>query len=231
MEKEHLSLGGIPAILWNAPSEKIFLYIHGQGGCKEEAESFSRIAASKNWQVLSLDLPEHGQRKGEEKLFNPWTAVPELRAVFAHLKSKWSIQALCALSIGVWFSLLAFENEDFERSLFIAPLLDMERLIKNMMRGAGVSETRLEKEGIIATDFGQTLSWEYFEYAKGHKIDRWGGKTFILYPENDALIEFDTVRDFAKRFDCNLTIAKEGEHWFHTPPQLEVLHGWLKEHC
>lgn len=30
----------IPALLWGNPSQKIFIYIHGQGGNKEEAEFF-----------------------------------------------------------------------------------------------------------------------------------------------------------------------------------------------
>lgn len=41
-------------------SDKVYLFIHGQNGSKEEAISFAEIATSKGWQVLGIDLPEHG---------------------------------------------------------------------------------------------------------------------------------------------------------------------------
>lgn len=52
---------GIPAALYGAESEKIFLCVHGQFGNKFEAESFARIAVPLGWQVLAVDLPEHGE--------------------------------------------------------------------------------------------------------------------------------------------------------------------------
>ena len=44
---------GIPAALYGAESEKIFLCVHGQFGNKFEAESFARIAVPLGWQVLA----------------------------------------------------------------------------------------------------------------------------------------------------------------------------------
>lgn len=35
---EKLSIEEKPAILWGEAAEKVFLYIHGKSGCKEEAE-------------------------------------------------------------------------------------------------------------------------------------------------------------------------------------------------
>lgn len=80
---EHLNIKNIPAIIWGDKSPKVYLYIHGQGGDKEEAEVFASIANCYGWQVLSIDLPEHGERKNERDLFNPWTIVPELLVGFA----------------------------------------------------------------------------------------------------------------------------------------------------
>lgn len=73
MTNEHLNIKNIPAIIWGDTSSKVYLYIHGQGGYKEEAEAFASIANRYGWQVLSIDLPEHGERKEERDLFNPWT--------------------------------------------------------------------------------------------------------------------------------------------------------------
>lgn len=68
---------GIPAALYGAESEKIFLCVHGQFGNKFEAESFARIAVPLGWQVLAVDLPEHGERAGNSSArFDPWHSVP-----------------------------------------------------------------------------------------------------------------------------------------------------------
>ena len=91
METSHLYIENIPAIIWGLSSNKIFLYVHGQGGNKEEAKVFASIANRYGWQVLSIDLPEHGERKKERDLFNPWTIVPELLTVMKYAKNRWQI--------------------------------------------------------------------------------------------------------------------------------------------
>lgn len=76
---------GIPAALYGAESKKIFLCVHGQFGNKFEAESFARIAVPLGWQVLAVDLPEHGERAGNSSArFDPWHSVPELQEFFCH---------------------------------------------------------------------------------------------------------------------------------------------------
>ena len=54
METSHLYIENIPAIIWGLSSNKIFLYVHGQGGNKEEAKVFASIANRYGWQVLSI---------------------------------------------------------------------------------------------------------------------------------------------------------------------------------
>ena len=56
------------------------------------------------------------------------------------------------------------------KSFFISPILDMERLILDMMRWAEVSEDELAEKEEIPTDFGETLSWKYFCYVREHPI-------------------------------------------------------------
>lgn len=51
MIDEHLNIKNIPAIIWGDTSSKVYLYIHGQGGYKEEAEAFASIANRYGWQV------------------------------------------------------------------------------------------------------------------------------------------------------------------------------------
>lgn len=226
MKKEIFPIGDIPSILWGNPSDKVYLCIHGQGGCKEEAEDFAGIAVQRGWQVLSIDLPEHGDRAGTEKKLLPWLVVPELQAVMGFAKSRWDSIALRAGSIGAWFSMLSYADERLERSLFVSPILDMHRLIRNMMQWSGVTEDRLGLERTIPTASGQTLSWEYLSYAKSNPIAKWNIPTEILYGDRDNLTEREVAESFAERFGCSLTIMENGEHWFHTPEQLKVLNEW-----
>ncbi len=230
MEEEIFNIGAVPAVLYGGKSDRLYLFVHGKYGYKEEAAEFAKIACPKGWQVLAIDLPEHGTRRNTAPLFVPWYVVPELQTVMGYAKAHWSEVALRATSIGAWFSLLAFRDQPLTKALFVSPVLDMEQLIGNMMLWAGVDKAQLEKEREIATDFGEILSWQYFQYAQAHVIDRWSTAAEILYPGKDNLTERTVAEDFAHRFDCGLTVTEDGEHWFHTPNQLVILRDWEKAH-
>ncbi len=229
METKPIYINGIPAILWGDHSRKIYLYVHGMGSRKEEAETFASLAASRGWQVLSIDLPEHGARHKETGTFNPWHAVPELLQAMEFASAGRECTALFANSIGAWFSLLAFASTPLDHCLFVSPILDMEKLIANMMRVAGVTEERLEREKVIPIEFGQSLSWDYLTYARANPVNVWDKPTKILYAGQDNLTDRQTVDGFVSRFGCELTVMENGEHWFHTPEQLNVLNTWINE--
>lgn len=222
-------IAGIPLTIYNEKSDKVYLFVHGQCGNKEEAESFAEIVLEKGWQVLSIDLPEHGERKKEIDRFYPWIVVPELQKIWSYMVSSWKQIALRANSIGAWYSMLAFHDKSIERSLFVSPIFDMEHLINNMLQWAGVTKDELEAKKIIPTTIGQTLSWEYFLYAKQHPITKWNSETKVLYGSEDNLTERYVVDKFVERFHCSLTVMENGEHWFHTEEQLTVLNSWVRE--
>lgn len=227
--KKKIRIDGIPAIILGVPSRKVYLYVHGQNGEKEEAYRIAEIICRYGYQVLSVDLPEHGERKNEINSFDPWHIVPELNNVMEFAKEHWNRISLFANSIGAWFSMISFYNEHLDNCLFVSPVLDMRQLISKMMDWANVSEQQLRQEHIISTPFGQTLSWKYWEYALSNPIEKWKIPTKILYGENDNLIDRDMVEHFAKKFRCDLTVMENGEHWFHTQEQLEVMQKWLNQ--
>ena len=84
---QELKIGTIPAVLYGEPAPDIWLFVHGQGGNKTEAAAFAALAAPTGWQVLGIDLPEHGDRTGETD-FTPWQVVPELQTVLAYLQQR-----------------------------------------------------------------------------------------------------------------------------------------------
>lgn|GEM_PF-6583714 len=105
-----------------------------------EGSAFAEIACPAGYQGHTVDLPEHGGRQGEKDCSNPWTAVPELRTVFAYMKSRWSEIGVRANGIGAHVSMLALDDEALCKALLASPVVDMERLIADMMRWAGVTE-------------------------------------------------------------------------------------------
>ena len=225
-----LPFGSIPAVLYGEPAPKVWLYLHGKCGCKEEAEAFARIVCPGGAQVLAMDLPRHGERKDSTEDFVPWDTVPELKQLLSYARTSWIQVALRCTSLGAWFALLAFGKERLDKALFVSPVLDMERLIRDMMGWAGVSRERLEEAGEIPTEFGETLSWRYLQYAQAHPITNWNTPTAVLYAGRDGLTGRGTVDRFVRRFGCELTVMEDGEHWFHMPEQLEVLTRWEREH-
>lgn len=229
MNKQHMMIGNIPALLYGEKSDRLFLFVHGKMGSKADAENFAQILCAKGFQVLGFDLPGHGGRKEEISRFVPWEVVPELQDILSFCKQNWQSVSLCANSIGAYFSLLAFADESFDNCLFVSPILDMIRLIKDMLSWASVSEEELQRQGEIPTAFGETLSWDYNTYAREHRIQKWDSPTAILYPGKDNLTSRDTVTKFAENFGCRLTVYEEGEHWFHTEEQLTVLKKWIQD--
>lgn len=229
MEEAVYKIGKTPVLLCGGTAERVHLFVHGRHGCKEEARDFAETVCPRGWQVLAVDLPEHGSRRDEAGTFDPWHAVPELREVIAYARGRWKHVALRATSIGAWFSMLAFGPEGPERSLFVSPVLDMAGLIQTMMGWAGVTEEALEARGEIRTGFGETLSWRYYRYAKAHPIEDWPGPTAILYAGGDNLTSRGTVEAFTARFGCALTVMENGEHWFHTEEQLAFLRQWTEQ--
>lgn len=231
MKEDRFKIDNIPAVLYGKPSDRLYLFVHGKCGCKEEGAAFADIVCPKGWQVLAIDLPKHGERRGGQTDFYPWHVVPELRSVLAYARHRWEHIALRATSIGAWFSMQAFTGALPKKALLVSPVLNMEKLIRNMMLWASVEEAQLEQEGEVPTDFGETLSWRYLQYAKEHPITAWSTDTAILYAGTDNLTDRATVKEFVQCFNCNLTVMEDGEHWFHTPEQLEVLHDWEESHA
>ena len=229
MKEERFTIQNIPSILYGDSSENLFLYIHGKMGRKEEAAHLAELVCPKGYQVLGIDLPGHGERTGEMERFVPWEVVPELQTVYGFDRQRWKKIHLYANSIGAYFSLLAFREVELEKSLFVSPVLDMEKLIRDMMGWAGVTQEQLKEAGEIHTAFGETLSWKYLTYAIENQITRWDSPTAILYAGQDHLTARETVDNFAQRFGCTVMVMENGEHWFHTEEQLAVLDAWLRK--
>ena len=195
--------------------KQIVIYVHGKGGTAEEAKHYQPLFAESD--VIGFDY----------KSQNPWEAKSEF-SDFYDLHSKgYDSVILVANSIGAFFSMNALAEKKISKALFISPIVNMERLITDMMIWANVTEDELCRKKEISTDFGETLSWEYLCYVRKHPI-KWNIPTCILYGANDNLTSIETVSEFAEQTGAILTVMNDGEHWFHTDEQMEFLDNWIR---
>lgn len=195
---------------------RTLVYIHGKGGSAAESAHYRDLFPE--WNVCGMDYCAQ----------TPWDALSEFPAAFEVLTAGSDAVTLVANSIGAYFAMSALQDARIDRAYFISPIVDMEKLICDMMRWANVTEAELRKQGEIETTFGETLSWEYLEYARSHPI-RWNVPTEILYGGLDSMTARETISTFAARHCARLTVMERGEHWFHTPEQMAFLDAWIRE--
>jgi pimeloyl-ACP methyl ester carboxylesterase len=191
------------------------LYIHGKDGSAAENEHYKPLFP--DCEVIGLDY----------HTFTPWEAGREIHAAVETLKDSHENIVLIANSIGAYFSMNAGIDGLIQKAYFISPIVDMEKLIGDMMVWAKVTEAELETRGVIHTQFGEDLSWDYLSYVRSHPIE-WRLPTKILYGCKDNLTSLETISRFAKTHNADLTVMENGEHWFHTDEQMKFLDDWIR---
>ena len=207
--------------------KNVVIYIHGKGGSAMESEHYKLLFP--NCEVIGLDYQTFSDLKGTEcgVAITPWDTGKEIYDAVKELKRRFENIILIANSIGAFFSMNAGIDDMIQKAYFISPIVDMEKLITDMMKWANVTEQELESKGIIHTDFGEELSWEYLNYVRSHPIE-WRVPTKILYGSKDHLMSIETITDFANKHQATLTIMDGGEHWFHTDEQIMFLDNLIK---
>ena len=192
------------------------IYIHGKGGSAKEAEHYRPLFPS--CEVIGIGY------EGD----TPWSAGEKIRQAVKKLKPCHDGLILIGNSIGAYFAMHAQIEEDIVKAYFISPIVDMEKLIGDMMVLAGVSEPMLQKQGSIPTGSGEDLSWEYLTYVREHPLS-WNVPTKVLYGSEDQLTSKESIEAFAKKHHAKLTVMEGGEHWFHTKEQMAFLDTWIME--
>ena len=194
--------------------KKLAIYIHGKGGNADEALHYRSLFP--DCDVVGFDYKSN----------TPWDAKKEFSDYFDSIAADYDEVYLIANSIGAFFSMNALGEKPIKKAYFISPMVNLEKLICNMMVWAGVSEETLREKKEIATDFGETLSWEYLCYVRENPIE-WNIPTQILYGSKDNLTTLETMQELANKAGATLTVMEGGEHWFHTEEQMEFLDRWI----
>lgn len=166
----------------------LVIYVHGKGGNANEAEHYKPFFAESD--VIGFDYQAQ----------NPWEAQKEFSSFFEVHSQGYDSVTLIANSIGAFFSMSALTKKQVAQAILISPVVNMEKLIVDMMMWANVTEEELRINKEISTEFG----------------------------EKDNLTSIETISEFAGRIGASLTVMKDGEHWFHTEQQMEFLDDWLR---
>ena len=195
--------------------KNVVIYIHGKYGTAEEGEYYKKFF--KEADVIGFEYTSE----------YPWNFQKEFSTFFDDICTKYKKISIIANSIGAYFTMLSLTNKNIEKAFFISPIVDMEKLITDMMFLENITEEELYKKKKIKTSFGETLSWDYLTFTRKNPTE-WNIPTYILYGENDDLTSYETILNFTNKSKANLTIMKGGEHWFHTDEQIKFLDNWIK---
>lgn len=199
--------------------KKAAVYIHGKGGSADEAHYYKKFFDDE-YDIIGFDY----------KSELPWEVKVEFQKYFIDIFSKYNEVVLIANSIGAYFSLISISlyGNFIKKAMFISPVVDMEQLILDIMKKAGVFEKELSLKKIINTSFGESLSWEYLSYVRNNPI-KWNIPSSILYGKNDNITSLKIISDFAKRINADLTVMDNGEHRFYTEEQMIFMDNWFKK--
>ncbi|WP_034475803.1 alpha/beta hydrolase [Butyrivibrio proteoclasticus] len=195
-------------------ANKALIYIHGKGGTASASEQFKSF------------FPDHDTFGFDYKSDNPWEAESEFKEYFIRLSEKYTSITVLASSLGAYFLMISGAGVMIQKAFLVSPIVDMERLIQDMMKYANVSEDDLKSKSTIHLSDGAVLSWDYLVWVKNHPIV-WNVPTFILFGEKDHLQSLETMQTFAEAVGADLTVMPNGEHWFHTDEQTEFRNRWL----
>ena len=195
--------------------KNVVIYIHGKYGTVEEAEYYKKFFNEAD--IIGFEYTSE----------YPWDFQKEFSNFIDNIYIKYKKISIIANSIGAYFTMLSLTNKNIEKAFFIFPIVDMEKLITDMIFLENITEEELYKKKKIKTSFGETLSWDYLTFTRKNPTE-WNIPTYILYGENDDLTSYETILNFTNKSKANLTIMKGGEHWFHTDEQIEFLDNWIK---
>ena len=102
--------------------KRLIVYVHGKGGSAQEAEHYKSLFPKD--EVIGFDYRSQ----------TPWQAKKEFFAFFTTQRSRFEHITLVANSIGAFFGISSLDE---------TPIVDIEKLICNMMQWSGVTEQEL----------------------------------------------------------------------------------------
>lgn len=215
MEVRTFPIGDIPAILFGPASARVYLFLHSEGGQKEDAEEFGKIAAAHGWQTLAVDIPRQSGTDGQA--LYPGIMISELRKVYQYLSKNWRQIAVRADGLNAWYVMMALHDKPLEQCLFVSPVLDVQSAIDYAVQSDSTQTDQIPPDEI-------ELAAEYRIYAEQSPLCKWRVPTEILFAAGDVNVW--SVGDFGEPNPCKLTIEQNCGRAFAEPEERERLRAW-----
>ena len=117
-------------MLYGGQAERVWLYVHGRYGCKEEGSrlpvSSALRGAGRFWPLIYRST---ARAAAARRASTRGTRSRSCGRYWTGHAGAGPARPWWATSLGAWFSMLAFAGQPLIKALFVSPVLDMERLI------------------------------------------------------------------------------------------------------
>ena len=125
--------------------ENAIIYIHGKYGTAEEAEHYKKFFNEAD--IIGFKYTSE----------YPWDFQKEFSNFIDNIYTKYKKISIIANSIGAYFTMLSLTNKNIEKAFFISPIVDMEKLITDMMFLENITEKELYKKKEIKKELKQLV--------------------------------------------------------------------------
>ena len=198
-------------------TRKALIYIHGKGGAASDAKKFEPLFPG--YDVIGFDYISE----------TPWRASYEFTEYFNKLAKTYCDIVVIASSIGAYLLMnTGLDKKMIRRAFFISPIVDMEKLIRQKMASARITEEKLSERKVIALTETDSISMDYLVWAMDHPT-RWNVPTYVLYGEKDRLQTIEMMQKFVEDTEAKLTVMPGGDHRFYTDEQVEFMENWIRQ--
>ena len=230
MISKRIEIDGIPVCVWGMKSERVIVAVHGNMSNKTDVPiaRLAEYAVRVGWQVLSFDLPQHGERKGQGEPCTMPLCTEETERILHYAAENWKKVGVFGVSMGAYFMLAAITNKPVSFAWMLSPTIAMQKLVDGMMKRDGISPEELKEKGMIQTPAGQIYWWEDYKFMMLHEA-KVSCPAAILCGAKDEMTSLEDMQAFADENSCELTVSPSSAHWFHTHTDLAALDTWLKE--
>lgn len=229
MKKERININGIPAILWGDKSNQIVIVTHGSQSHKEDrfiqccAENFCQ----RGFQLLSFDMPEHGDRKAKLPIHTVEQAIDDLNEIYHYSEERYESIIGIGCSLGAYYTLIAYQHKPLRYVALLSPVVDLIELTHQMLENDNKSiNDVIENKSIILSN-GIVVRYEDYQYLQSHLLNKVSYPISILYGRNDKLISYESIEKFVRKYDCEWIISDKSEHYFLTKEDMIQINEWL----
>ena len=204
---------------------------HGSQSHKEDRfiQCCADVLCEKGYQIISFDLPEHGERKNQLPIHTVKQAIEDMQVIMNYAKEQYNSITTIGCSLGAYYTLLAYQDEPITHCLLLSPVVDLIELTHEMLENDNRSIHDVYYHNQIILSNGIIVRLEDYTYLLNHSIKKWNNPISILYGMKEDLIKFETIEKFVSQYNCKLVISEESAHYFHTKEDMDKIILWLNQ--